>query len=76
MVGIISVILHKYNLSKKFISPEFLIPFMTEHDTGEQAKAARAKHTHTNTRSDVPALASFVFHLSVKEIRDDIMEDK
>ena len=36
MVGIILVnlyaILHKYNLSMKFISPESLIPFATEHD--------------------------------------------
>jgi hypothetical protein len=63
MVGIILVnlyaILHKYNLSMKFTGPESLVLFATEHDKQVSKQKQQVRNTHTHTRSDVPALASF-----------------
>jgi hypothetical protein len=81
MVGIILVnlyaILHKYNMSMKFTGPESLVLFATEHDkqVSKQKQQVRNTHTHTQDRTSLPWHPS-VFHLFVKGIKEDIMEEK
>ena len=79
MVDIISVnlyaILHRYNLSMKFTSLDSLIPFATEHDKQVSKQKRQGRNTHTPDRTSLPGHPS-VFQLSVKGIREDIMEEK